>query len=41
MYRDKKTQGGKLRFILPTRIGEVKTVSDVPEAQVVEALKSQ
>jgi len=38
MYRDKKTQAGKLRFVLPTRIGEVKTVDDVVETQVLELL---
>lgn len=38
MYRDKKAQAGKLRFVLPTRIGEVNTYDDVQESQVVEAL---
>ncbi len=38
MYRDKKAQAGRLRFVLPTRIGEVKTFDDIPEAQIVEAL---
>jgi 3-dehydroquinate synthase len=38
MYRDKKAQAGKLRFVLPTRIGEVKTIDEVPETQVIEAL---
>lgn len=41
MYRDKKTQAGRLRFVLPTRIGEVKTFDDVPESQVIEALGSR
>jgi 3-dehydroquinate synthase len=40
MYRDKKTQAGRLRFVLPTRLGEVKTFDDVPETQVIEALSS-
>ena len=38
MYRDKKAQGGKLRFILPVKLGEVRTFDDVPESQVIEAL---
>jgi 3-dehydroquinate synthase len=41
MYRDKKTQAGKLRFILPTRLGEVRAVDDVPEALVVAALTAE
>lgn len=40
MRRDKKAAGGKLRFILPTRLGEVKPFDDVPEAQVREVLGS-
>jgi 3-dehydroquinate synthase len=38
MYRDKKTQAGKLRFVLPTRIGEVRAFDDVPEEKVLEVL---
>jgi 3-dehydroquinate synthase len=38
MRRDKKAAGGRLRFILPTRLGEVKLFDDVPEAQVREVL---
>lgn len=34
MQLDKKTVGGQLRFILPTRIGHVETVRDIPEADV-------
>jgi 3-dehydroquinate synthase len=30
MGSDKKTRGGKLRFVLPRKIGKVETVSDVP-----------
>lgn len=41
MYRDKKTQAGKLRFILPTRIGEVKTFDDIPVEQVRAVLALQ
>ena len=38
MYRDKKVAAGKLRFILPDRIGHVELVSDVPEADVLASL---
>jgi 3-dehydroquinate synthase len=34
MQRDKKALHGRLRFVLPTRIGHVELVSDVPEADV-------
>jgi 3-dehydroquinate synthase len=34
MRSDKKALGGKLRFILPTRLGEVALFDDVPEADV-------
>ncbi|MBI3865061.1 MAG: 3-dehydroquinate synthase [Planctomycetia bacterium] len=34
MRLDKKTLGGRLRFVLPTKIGHVELVSDVPEADV-------
>ncbi len=40
MYRDKKTQAGKLRFILPTCLGQVKLFDDVPESMVREVLTS-
>jgi 3-dehydroquinate synthase len=38
MRLDKKSVGGKLRFILPTRMGHVETVRDVPEAAVDKVL---
>ncbi|HYH68116.1 MAG TPA: 3-dehydroquinate synthase [Urbifossiella sp.] len=38
MRRDKKAAGGKLRFILPTRLGEVRLFDDVPEALVRDVL---
>ena len=38
MYLDKKTLGGKLRLILPTRIGEVVIRDDVEDRHVVEAI---
>ncbi len=38
MRRDKKSVGGELRFVLPTRLGEVEVVEGVPEATVREIL---
>ena len=38
MYLDKKTKRGKLRLILPTRIGEVIIRNDVAEPQIAEAI---
>lgn len=38
MYRDKKVAAGKLRFILPDRIGHVELVGDVAEADVLASL---
>ncbi|CAK9024240.1 3-dehydroquinate synthase (DHQS), partial [Durusdinium trenchii] len=34
MRRDKKSVAGKLRFVLPTRLGHVELVDDVPESMV-------
>ena len=34
MKLDKKTVGGQLRFVLPTRMGHVETFKDVPEEDV-------
>lgn len=34
MRLDKKTVGGQLRFILPTKMGHVETFTDVPESDV-------
>jgi 3-dehydroquinate synthase len=39
MHRDKKAVRGKLRFVLPTRLGEVQLVSDVPESLVRAVLE--
>ncbi len=39
MKRDKKTKAGKLRFILPRRIGEVSIVTDVSEELIRQALE--
>jgi 3-dehydroquinate synthase len=38
MQRDKKVAHGRLRFVLPTRMGHVELVSDVPEEHVRAAL---
>lgn len=38
MSLDKKTLGGKLRLILPTRIGEVVIRDDVTNTQIVQAI---
>jgi 3-dehydroquinate synthase len=38
MRRDKKNVAGRIRFILPTRLGEVAAFDDVPESQVRELL---
>lgn len=40
MRRDKKAIGGRLRFILPTRLGEVRLIDDVPEQLVREVLEA-
>lgn len=39
MRTDKKSVAGRLRFILPTRIGAVELVEDVPEADVAQVLR--
>jgi 3-dehydroquinate synthase len=41
MRRDKKAVGGKMRFILPTRLGEVKLFDDVPESLVRDVLEQR
>jgi 3-dehydroquinate synthase len=38
MQLDKKTVGGKLRFVLPTRMGHVELVSNVPAEEVVAVI---
>jgi len=38
MSSDKKTEAGILHFVLPTRIGRVEIVKDVPESAVVAAM---
>jgi 3-dehydroquinate synthase len=41
MRRDKKATDGRLRFILPTRLGEVKLVDAVPETLVRSVLETR
>lgn len=41
MKLDKKTVAGKLRFILPTRVGHVEVVPDVPEKVVQQILEQR
>lgn len=38
MMHDKKVQHGKLRFVMPTRMGHVELVGDVEPADVKAAL---
>jgi 3-dehydroquinate synthase len=38
MFSDKKVRGGKLRFILPSRIGHAEIVDGVPEEAIREAI---
>ncbi len=38
MYRDKKVERGKLRFVLPTRLGHVELVRDVANEEVLVAI---
>ena len=37
MYRDKKVERGKLRFVLPTRMGHVELVRDVETEDILAA----
>lgn len=39
MRRDKKARAGRMRFILPRRIGEAAAFDDVPESLVADILK--
>jgi len=39
MARDKKSLGGRLRFILPTRLGHVELAADIDPAAVTAALR--
>jgi 3-dehydroquinate synthase len=40
MRSDKKTVAGRLRLVLPSALGKVEVVADVPEAQVVAVLEN-
>ena len=39
MGHDKKTEAGKLRFVLPTRLGHVELVSGIDTSEVINALR--
>ena len=39
MRHDKKNRGGRLRFVLPRRLGEVALMDDVVEDEIRSALK--
>jgi 3-dehydroquinate synthase len=41
MRRDKKNVGGRLRFVLPARLGHVSVFDDVPEIDVREILAAR
>lgn len=41
MKRDKKAAGGRMRFILPRKLGEVALFDDVPESRVREVLEGR
>ena len=38
MRSDKKAEGGRMRFVLPVRLGEVRLFDDVTAEQVAEVL---
>ncbi len=40
MGRDKKVEHGKLRFILPSRIGHVELVGDVSKEQILDSMQN-
>ena len=40
MYSDKKTRGGKLRLILPRRIGEADLFQNIPEDRILSAIEA-
>ena len=39
MSRDKKSEAGQIRFVLPDRMGHVELVADVNPAEVVASLE--
>ncbi len=40
LYQDKKTIGGKLRFVLPTRIGDVAITGEASDEVILKVLTS-
>ena len=40
LVHDKKTVQGKVHFVLPVRIGEVKVISGIDEKLVLEAIRT-
>lgn len=40
LHRDKKVTNGKVRFVLPVRLGEVKIIEDVDRSMLQEAIQS-
>jgi 3-dehydroquinate synthetase len=38
LQADKKTRNGVVHFVLPTAVGKVEVVNDVPEAVVLDAV---
>ena len=40
MQRDKKVEHGRLRFVLPDRLGHVELVGDIAEADVRQSLET-
>jgi 3-dehydroquinate synthase len=41
MYRDKKVDRGKLRFVLPSRMGHVECVKDIAHSDILNALAEE
>ncbi len=39
LHADKKARGGRLRFVLPRRIGSVEVVDDIPDAAVLRVIR--
>jgi 3-dehydroquinate synthase len=40
LYQDKKTIGGKLRFVLPTRIGDVAITDEASDEVILKVLSN-
>jgi len=41
MQRDKKVEHGRLRFVLPTRMGHVELVSGIDDRLVADVLRAE